>query len=239
MKIALLGYGKMGQLVEEIAMQRGHTIVSIIKKNDPLQQGLKDAEMCIDFSHPECVLEHIKVASQLKKNLVVGTTGWYDHLNDVKKMAFEKSIGLLYSPNFSIGVNVFLKIVSEAAKLMNLYDEYDVGLIELHHNKKVDSPSGTAISIANQLVKNIKRKKNIVNNLSEEQISIEDLNIASLRCGKIPGTHTVLFDSTADTIKLTHEARSREGFALGAVSAAEWLQGKKGVFTMDDLLGGL
>jgi 4-hydroxy-tetrahydrodipicolinate reductase len=227
-KIALIGYGKMGRMVEDVAIQKGHTIFS--------KQDIHLADVCIDFSHPSVVLENIQMVAKAGKNLVVGTTGWYDHINQVQTLVEKTKIGFLYAPNFSIGVHLFLKMVSYAASLINQFDEYDVGVIESHHNKKADSPSGTANAICNVLLQNIDRKKTIVSD--GEQISPSTLQVSSLRCGSIPGTHSVLFDSQADTITLTHQARNREGFARGAVSAAEWLQGKKGFFTLEEMIGG-
>jgi 4-hydroxy-tetrahydrodipicolinate reductase len=209
MKIALLGYGKMGKMVEEIALQRNHEIVS------------KNADVYIDFSHPEAVLKNIEKAAEKNTNIVVGTTGWYDQLDQAQKIA--ENIGLLYSPNFSIGVYLFLQIVKEASQWMSDFSQYDVGLYEAHHNKKVDSPSGTAKLIAETITKKMKRKS--------------PLEISSLRCGFIPGEHSVIFDSEVDQIQLSHKALNRKGFALGAVLAAEWLHGKKGFFTLDDFIG--
>lgn len=222
MKIALIGYGKMGRLVEEIAQQRGHTICATIRSTNSIDsKSLLDAEACIDFSHPDCVMEHIRQVTSLKKQLVVGTTGWYQHLPEVRALVQKHATGLFYAPNFSVGVNLFLQIIAHAAKLINQFEEYDVGIMESHHQHKVDAPSGTAKAIAQELLKGIKHK--------------QDYPIASVRCGSIPGTHSVLFDSPNDTITLTHEARNREGFARGAVIAAEWLQNKTGLFTMNDL----
>jgi len=236
MKIALLGYGKMGKLIADIATQNGHTVIAKLSSKDKAnKENLAAADVCIDFSHPSCILDNIKICAELQKNIVVGTTGWYDHLEQIEKTVKKHQIGLFYSPNFSVGVNLFLQIVEEAAKLINNFAEYDVGTVESHHNKKADSPSGTAKAIANTLVKNIERKKNIVYN-TEDQIGNESLHVSSLRCGFIPGSHSVLFDSHADTITLCHQARNREGFARGAVAAAEWLHGKKGLFTMKDLM---
>jgi len=239
MKIALIGYGKMGQLVEKIAIQRGHTIVSRISQKSPLsKEAIKDSQICIDFSHPEAVLKNVQHVADAGKNLILGTTGWHEHMDSIKTIVSKHQIGFLFSANFSIGVNLFLAIVNEAARLMNEFPDYDVGMVELHHNKKADSPSGTALAIAQKLLANIQRKKHIRKDTPEARIPPDALHISSLRCGSIPGTHSVIFDSPADTITLTHEARSREGFALGAVAAAEWLGGKKGFFTIEDMFRG-
>ncbi len=239
MKIALLGYGKVGRLVEEVAKNKGHTIVAKIDSSQQnLAQSIERADVCIDFSHPSCIIEHIELASSLGKNIVVGTTGWHEHIDVVKDIVSKKNIGLIYSPNFALGVHLFIRIVAEAAALIDRYEDYDAGVIESHHNKKADSPSGTAKAIADALINKIKRKSNVVHDAVQGQIAPQDLHVASIRCGSIPGTHTVLFDSPADTITLTHQAHSREGFARGAVAAAEWLQGRKGFFTIEDLIAG-
>jgi 4-hydroxy-tetrahydrodipicolinate reductase len=238
MKIALIGYGKMGKMIEAAALLKGHSIVAKVSK-DQIENcsALQQAQVWIDFSHPNCVMENIKKGVKLGKDLVIGTTGWYENLDAVKELVADNNIGFLYSPNFSLGVNLFLKIVAEAAKLMNHIEYYDVSLFESHHNKKADSPSGTAKAIADLLINNITHKNKIVCN-AEGQIEPDALHIASLRCGSIPGTHSVIFDSPADSLTLTHQARNREGFASGAVAAAEWLKGKKGFFTIEDMIGG-
>lgn len=239
MKIALVGYGKMGRMVEDAAQKKGHTVIAKIGSQGDFpkitHESIGNADVCIDFSHPSCVLDNVKQMAALGKNVVVGTTGWYDQVDVVKAIVSENQIGCLYSPNFSLGVHLFLKIVSEAAALINHFGEYDVGVVESHHQKKSDSPSGTAQSIAKKLLENIKRKKRLVYDPIQEALTPEDMHVASIRCGFIPGTHEVLFDSRVDKITLKHEARSREGFADGAVVAAEWLQGKQGLYTMDDL----
>jgi 4-hydroxy-tetrahydrodipicolinate reductase len=226
MKIAMIGYGKMGQLIEEIALKKEHEICAKIDSKLPTQKVtpdlLKKADVCIDFSQPGDVLDHIRVAGQAKVNLVMGTTGWYEHLSIAQEMVKESGIGFLYSPNFSIGVNLFFKIVSAAAHLMNEFDDYDVAGIEYHHNEKKDAPSGTAEHLTRILLNNVARK--------------QSLQFSSVRCGSIPGTHSILFDSPADTLTLSHEARNRSGFAAGALVAADWLKNRKGFYTFDDVL---
>ena len=204
LKLALIGYGKMGRLVEKAALARNHQIVD-----------LPDSDICIDFSHPDAVLNTLKKIGPMQKSVVIGTTGWHEKLPQVKELVAHYQIGCLHSANFSLGVNLFLQVVEEAAKRFLAYPDYDAAISESHHQEKKDAPSGTALLLAKKMGKPVE--------------------IASVRCGHIPGTHTVLFDSQADLITLTHEARSREGFALGAVRAAEWLQGKKGLFTMEDI----
>jgi len=226
MKIALIGHGKIGKLLEQRAKEKGYTISAIFDSITPLnstcsKDKLANTDVCIDFSTPQCVIENIKFLASMKKNIVVGTTGWLDHLNEVTNIVDKTGIGLLHSPNFSIGISLFLKIVEQAAALITPFNEYDVAGLEIHHNKKIDRPSGTANTIANT-----------INTYRTHDPIIFD----SVRVGNVPGTHTVLFDSPADTISLTHTARNREGFVNGALIAAKWLHGKKGMFTMDDLL---
>jgi 4-hydroxy-tetrahydrodipicolinate reductase len=237
MHIALIGYGKMGQMIEKAALARKHSISAKLDSQKKISKDiLNGSDICIDFSHPSCAVENIKKMAELGKNIVVGTTGWYDQIKEIKEIVEANQVGLIYSPNFSIGVNLFFEIVSAAAKLIDSFSEYDVGMIEAHHSQKVDSPSGTALLIAEQLINNIKRKKRVIEDLDGKAVPADSIHLSCLRCGSIPGTHSVVFDSAADSITLTHQARSREGFALGAVVAAEWLKGRKGVFTMNDLL---
>ena len=229
MNISIIGYGRMGHEIEKAARTRGFNIVSIIdpkEKNANFRQineeSMKNADVCIDFTNPNVVVDNIKKISKFKKNIVVGTTGWQYKIGEVKKIIASNKTGLIYASNFSIGVNIFFRIVENAAKIMNNVDSYDVFGYELHHSKKLDSPSGTAKSIEKILVSNIKRKK--------------EVPFASVRAGSIPGTHVIGFDSSADTIELKHTARNREGFALGAIMAAEWINGKKGFFEISDMM---
>ena len=201
MRIALIGYGRMGKEVEKSALSRGHIITS-----------KEEADVWIDFSHPEGILERVEEAIRLYKPFVIGTTGWDP--DEAKRLILARGGALFFAPNFSLGVNFFLKIVREAYRILTPLKLYDVAGHEIHHNMKLDSPSGTA-----KLLSTIIGKE-----------------FSSSRVGHVPGTHTITFDSPCDTITLTHEARSREGFALGSVIAAEWLIGKKGYFTMDDLM---
>jgi 4-hydroxy-tetrahydrodipicolinate reductase len=222
MKIALIGYGKMGQMVEKSALDHGHTISAKISSGEWDAEGIQQADICIEFTEPHSALKNIKKVAEQKKNLIIGTTGWYDQLASVQSIVSESQIGILYSPNFSIGINLLLEILRHTAKLMNNFPNYDVAEVETHHNQKKDAPSGTAIEIAKALQSEMKR--------------IEQVPISSVRCGSVPGTHEILFDSPCDTISITHTARNREGFAQGAIKAAEWLQGKKGLYTFDDCI---
>jgi len=211
MKIALQGTGKMGREVARLAPSRGHSITEIA-----------DADICIDFSHPDAVLNHAKQAASHGTDLVIGTTGWEKDQKAVKDLVLSHEMGCVIGSNFSLGVYLFRQILSHAAALIEPYEDYDVAGTEVHHNQKVDSPSGTAIDLA-RLLKTYMPTKQVD-------------NFASVRCGHIAGTHTVLFDSEADTITLTHQAKNRSGFALGAIMAAEMIHGKKGWWTFEELL---
>ena len=243
MNIAIIGYGNMGHEIEKAAKSKGIIVKSIIDPNDKNaahkkidEASMHDVDVCIDFTKPDSVLDNIKKISRFKKNIVVGTTGWNDLIGEVKNIIKKNNIGLIYASNFSIGVNVFLKIVNNAAAIMDKIDEYDVYGYELHHNKKIDSPSGTARAIGEILIRNIKRKNKLMFDRIERKIGSNELHFASVRAGSIPGTHVVGFDSSADTIELKHTARNREGFALGALMAGEWIKDKKGFYTISDML---
>ncbi len=236
MKIALVGYGKMGHIIEQIALSAGHEIVATvdvmaddasvkIQKGD--RKSLSDAILksnpqgIIEFSHPSSVMENIRTILPLKIPVVVGTTGWNDKRKEVADLASSSGGTIMTSANFSIGVNIFYKIVQEAARLANNFAEYDAAIWEMHHNQKADSPSGTAIEIAKSLMTEFSRKTEIVTDSFREKPKANQLHVSSTRCGTVPGTHKVFFDSDADTIELTHTARSRKGFAGGAVHALE------------------
>ncbi len=243
MRISILGYGRMGHEIERLAKSRNIEVASIIDRSNPdatskkiTEEVLEKADVVVDFTHPDTVLENIKLVSSLGKNLVVGTTGWYQSLDEAKDAVRKNNAGLIYSPNFSIGVNLFFRIVEESSRLFDKVEDYDVFVYEGHHNQKADSPSGTAKAIADVIVKNIKRKNRIVTGSLDRKILSEELHVTSFRAGYTPGTHVVGFDSEADTIELKHTARSRTGFALGALLAAEWINGKRGFYTMDDFL---
>jgi len=240
MKIALIGYGKMGKLIEEMALKLNHEIVAIIDSNGKTQgitiENLKKADVCIDFSSPKNFIENIKTLSYLNQTVIAGTTGWYSEMDLVKQLVSDHKIGFLYAANFSIGVNIFLKIVNEAATLINQFDVYDTSGFEIHHNQKQDSPSGTAKSIVHALLDRIDKKEHITYNLADRKIEPNELHYTSIRSGSNPGEHHVIFDSPADTISITHQARNREGFARGAILASEWLLGKKGFYTINDYL---
>jgi 4-hydroxy-tetrahydrodipicolinate reductase len=243
MKIGLIGYGKMGQEVEKAALGRGHQIGVRI---DPAGRdqclpaisaiALAETDVAIEFSHPDAVLENLRKLIQLKKPAVVGTTGWLGQIGEIRDFCHQQGSALVYAPNFSLGVNLFYRILEKAAQLFNHFDAYDVALMETHHRHKVDSPSGTAQKMAGILLQNLERKKKITSDALDRAIAPDELHLVSVRAGEFPGTHNVVFDSLADTIELTHTARSRAGFALGAVLAAEWVKGRQGVYSFEQVL---
>lgn len=241
MKIVLVGYGKMGHIIRSVAENLGHQVVLTVDvaANDAdvvvpagdaaaLSNAVasSNADGIIEFSHPSAVISNIKALLPLGLPIVVGTTGWTEEEAEVSELARDCNGVVMHSANFSIGVNIFYKIVEEAAKLVNDFTEYDASVWEMHHNQKADSPSGTALDIAKRVLAGCKRKTDIVTDAFHEKPLPNQLHVSSTRCGSVPGTHTVFFDSNADTIELTHRARSREGFASGAVHALERLCSK-------------
>jgi 4-hydroxy-tetrahydrodipicolinate reductase len=237
MNIALFGYGKMGKEIEKIALSRGNKIVLIVDVNNSdtfTIEELQKADAAIEFSTPETAVKNIYKCFEANVPVVVGTTGWLNRLDEVKKKCMDNNHSLFYASNYSIGVNLFLKLNGYLAKLMNQHTEYNITMEEIHHIHKLDSPSGTAITIAEQIIQQNDSKKKWVNNSTE---NAEELAIISKRIDEVPGTHTVTYASDIDEISITHLAHNRKGFALGAVVAAEWVKGKKGVFGMNDLMG--
>ncbi len=238
MRIGLIGHGKMGQEIEKLSAQKKHTIVDIFSEARPIwsEKSLSHIDVLIDFSLPDVALKNIETAAQANINLVEGTTGWYEKLPEVQKLVKQSGIGFIYASNFSLGVNLFFKMVEHAGTLFNRFSDYDLFVSETHHNQKIDSPSGTALSLGKILLKTMERKKTILSDRADSKIDPAHLHITSTRVGSVPGTHLVGFDSSADTIELIHTARNRSGFAMGALATAEWIQNKKGFFTMDDFL---
>jgi 4-hydroxy-tetrahydrodipicolinate reductase len=230
MKIALLGYGKMGQVIEKIALQRGHEIV-LRKSIEDTFDGLENADVAIDFSAPDAAVENISSALKLGIPVISGTTGWLSEYENMVQLCKEKNSAFISSSNFSLGVNIFFELNEYLAKIMSKFDAYKVGIEEIHHTQKLDSPSGTAISLANGIIKNSSYE-----NWTLENPMSNDIVIDAKRIENVPGTHTVSYNSDVDLIEIKHLAHNREGFALGAVIAAEWILGKKGVFTMKDVL---
>ena len=242
MNIAIIGYGKMGHEIETIAKAKGMAITTIDPNDNGAnfkeinKESMKDIDVCIEFTNPDSIISNIKKITQFGKNIVIGTTGWYDKMDEVKKIIEDAGTGVIWSGNFSIGVNIFFKIIEDAAKIINNVDDYDIFVHEFHHNQKADSPSGTATMIGEILTNNIERKNTIVTEELNRQIKKDELHISSTRSGNIPGTHIVGFDSSADTIELKHTARNRSGFALGALMAANWIKDKKGFYDINDLM---
>lgn len=262
MNIAIIGYGKMGKLIETRALERGHRITGVVEpytadKATPsgtviyktIAEGgnLGGADVAIEFTSPNTAVSNITSLAERKIPLVVGTTGWYDRLEEVKRAVEAAGSSLLWASNFSLGVNLFYRIAEYAAKLINPFPEYDVGGWETHHSKKADSPSGTAKTLVERVLAGFTRKQTPVWDMLNRPPATEELHYPSLRVGAMPGIHRLIFDSPADTIEIIHTARNREGLASGALAAAEWLlscsgagrpagEARRGVFTIDDVL---
>lgn len=230
MKIALLGYGKMGQTIERIAIERGHEIV--LKKDEfNTYEGLSNADVAIDFSIPAVAVDNISSCFYANVPVVSGTTGWLDRYDEMVSLCTAKKGAFLSSSNFSLGVNIFFELNEYLAKMMSKFDAYKVEMEEIHHTQKLDAPSGTAISLAKGIIKN-----SSYTNWTLEKPEPKQIHIEAVRIENIPGTHTVTYNSAVDVIEIKHTAHNRDGFALGAVIAAEWIVGKQGVFTMKDVL---
>lgn len=237
MKIALIGYGKMGHAIEDIAVKKGHEIVlkiSIDNTEDLTLQNLQKADVAIEFTGPESAVFNLNKCFEAGIPVVCGSTGWLDQWESIKEVCFEKNGSLLYASNFSIGVNLFFELNNYLSQIMKDYEAYEVKMEEIHHTQKKDAPSGTAITLAEQIMQNIHWKKQWVN---EENSNKEQLEILSKRIDPAPGTHKVRYTSEIDDIEIIHTAHSRIGFAGGAVKAAEFLKDRKGIFTMKDVLG--
>ena len=230
MKIALLGYGKMGKVIERIALERGHEIV--LKKDEfNTYDGLSTADVAIDFSVPTAAVSNISSCFNNNVPVVSGTTGWLEHFDEMVALCNEKQGGFISSSNFSLGVNIFFELNEYLAKIMSQFDSYKVTMEEIHHTQKLDAPSGTAISLAKGVIENSNYA-----NWTLDQAKTNEIHIEAKRIGDVPGTHTVTYESVVDSIELKHTAHNREGFALGAVIAAEWLAGKTGIYSMKDVL---
>lgn len=236
MKIAIIGYGRMGREIEKAALERGHSIIARIDNIPEWEQQenlLRNADVAIEFSLAGSAPANILKCFELNLPVVSGTTGWLDRFNEISRICSEKNQAFFYAPNFSIGVNVFFELNQKLAQMMKNFGEYEIFVSEAHHVHKADAPSGTAIKLANDIISEIGRKKAWTDSPEPAE---DKIGIASVREGNIPGTHTVIFESPFDKIEITHSAKSRKGFAVGAVMAAEWLPGKKGVFNMNHLL---
>lgn len=231
MKIALLGYGKMGKVIERIALERRHEIV-LRKGSSDSFEGLSNADVAIDFSVPSAAVGHISECLNRNVPIVSGTTGWLNDYDQMVGLCNEKNGSFIYGSNFSLGVNLFFELNDYLAKMMSKFDQYSVSMEEIHHTQKLDAPSGTAISLAKDIIKN----SDYSNWTIEQEHNKNELFIDAKRIENVPGTHSVFYNSTVDTIEIKHTAHNRDGFALGSVIAAEWILGKKGVFTMRDVL---
>lgn len=235
MKIALIGYGKMGKTIEQIARQRGHQIVSIIDINNTADfenEAFRSADVAIEFTTPATALGNYMRCFAANVPVVSGTTGWLEHLDEVKAKCEQEGKTFFYASNFSVGVNIFFALNRYLAKIMNRFPAYDVRMTEVHHIHKLDAPSGTAITLAEGILENVERKKRWTLETAEQPT---DLPIHAIREGEVPGIHEIIYESEADTISIKHDAKSRAGFALGAVIAAEFTAGKKGFLGMNDL----
>ena len=230
MKIALLGYGKMGQTIERIALERGHEIV--LKKDEfNTYEGLSNADVAIDFSIPKVAVSNISSCFHANIPVISGTTGWLEHYDEMVALCEAKKGAFISSSNFSLGVNLFFELNEYLAKMMSKFNSYQVEMEEIHHTQKLDAPSGTAISLAKGVIENSAYTNWTLDNPKPKEIHIE-----AKRIENIPGTHTVTYNSIVDSIEIKHTAHNRDGFALGAIIAAEWIMGKQGVFTMKDVL---
>lgn len=236
MKIALIGYGKMGQAIEELAIAKGHEISLRINDENLHEfttERIQQVDVCIEFSTPHTAFENVKKCLEAGVATVCGSTAWLDHLPEAKVICEKHDAAFLYASNFSVGVNLFFKINELVASMMKSHPEYNVSMEEIHHTQKKDSPSGTAVTLAEGIMKHVTSKVNWVN---EASINPTELEIISKRIDPAPGTHTVNYHSSIDDITITHTAHSRRGFASGALLAAEFLHDKKGIFSMGDVL---
>jgi 4-hydroxy-tetrahydrodipicolinate reductase len=234
MKIALIGYGKMGKTIERFALQRGHLITVRIDKDnadDIYSDAFKSSDIAIEFSIPDTAFHNVSTALNLGVPVVCGTTGWLDKLEEVKQLCERQKLAFIYSSNYSLGVNIFFYVNRKLAEVMKKYPEYAVSIEEIHHIHKKDAPSGTAVTLAEDILNQINLKKW---SLEEES---DSLHISAVREGEVPGTHSVMYENDIDRLTIRHEAKSRDGFALGAIIAAEFAYGKQGFYTMREVLG--
>lgn len=245
-KLALVGYGAMGKEIEKLALELGFTITDIfdldneVDRYGDIKSNRKyDFDVAIDFTYPEEVIDNAKILAKHNKNIVIGTTGWYHNRELIQSIAKESGIGILFGSNFSIGMQMFLRMTRYVSRLVNKIDGYDIMMHEIHHSRKKDSPSGTALSLANIIMEEVDSKTNILTETAKKKMSENTLHVSSTRGGDITGTHTIYLDSYADTLELTHRAKNRRGFALGALKAAQWIHNKKGFFEFNQMLNNL
>lgn len=243
MNIALVGTGRMGQAVEAVALERGHAVVSRFDAETPLldardDSALEGADVCIDFSVPDVALDHIHRYAFWGADAVIGTTGWTDRLDTVQEWVEEGQSALLWAPNFSLGLALVERAIAGLLPLLDDLEDYDLAVHEAHHTRKLDSPSGTALRLAELLLEGVSRKTRIEVETQHGAIEDEALHVTSQRVGRVLGEHTVTLDSEVDQIQIVHTAKSRRAFAVGAVRAAEWVMGRQGLFTLEDMLEG-
>ena len=237
MNIALIGYGKMGKAIEEIAISRGHSVVVKFNSQNPLESSqLRTTDVAIEFSQPDLALKHIKLCADGQIPIVVGTTAWEEHLPEIINHIDKREASLIYSSNFSIGVNLFFEMNKHLARLMNDKTDYVASITEIHHTQKIDAPSGTAVTLAKDLISNHPTYSSWKLTGQSENMEKSDLPISAIREENVPGTHLISYTSKIDTLTIEHQAHNRKGFALGAVIAAEFIHKKQGVYTMSDIL---
>jgi len=237
MNIALIGYGKMGKAIEEIAISRGHSVVVKFNSQNPLESSqLRTTDVAIEFSQPDLALKHIKLCADGQIPIVVGTTAWEEHLPQIINHIEKREASLIYSSNFSIGVNLFFEMNKHLARLMNDKTDYVASITEIHHTHKIDTPSGTAVTLAKDLISNHPAYSSWKLTGPSENVEKSDLPISAIREENVPGTHLISYTSEIDTLTIEHQAHNRKGFALGAVIAAEFIHKKQGVYTMSDIL---
>jgi 4-hydroxy-tetrahydrodipicolinate reductase len=233
MNILLVGYGKMGKTIERVALERGHTITGKIDIDNLDDLNTAQADVAIEFSHPDAAYKNVKRCIERKIPVVCGTTGWLERKSEVEALTAVTGSTFFYASNYSVGVNLFFKLNEQLARMMNQFKAYDVAIDEVHHAEKKDAPSGTAITLAEGILKQLDRKKKWSKGSSDKP---EEIGVNSFRIDEVPGTHVIKYSSLMDDIEIKHTAHTREAFALGAVMVAEWIRGKKGVLNMDDFL---
>ena len=236
MNIGLIGYGKMGKTIEKLANAKGHDIVLRISSSNALElnaQNLKSLDVALEFSSPQAAPKNLAILAENKIPTVCGSTAWLDHYDEICHLFNSNDTPFLYASNFSIGVNIFFKLNSYLAELMDKFSAYDISMQEIHHTEKVDAPSGTAVTLADQILDKVQRKNTWTN---QKRDNTQQIEIESQRLDDVKGTHSVSYTSGIDNITISHEAYSREGFASGALLASEWIQGKKGIFSFKDIM---
>jgi 4-hydroxy-tetrahydrodipicolinate reductase len=236
MRLAIVGYGKMGKEIERLAIERDWSINLRVDIDTPpvTKAQRENVDVVIHYATAKDIVNDLTPWAEAHKPIVVGTTGWQDQLKNIEALVIKNQIGLIYASNFSLGVNIFFHLVKTATQMMDKFENYDAFIQEIHHKNKIDSPSGTALTMGQIVLEYLQRKKELLTETSHNKIRPEQLHVSSTRSGTVVGTHTLVFDSAADAIELKHTAKDRSGFALGTLFAAEWIRGKKGLFTIDD-----